>query len=763
MGINSEIELEKPDTQQQENFVLLNTPVPQCAINRKFNFVAASESFKDHFISTPNHLSQILEKESFERFVAFIGKRTKGNLKLMFKAGAELILYQTYIQEQDGLFYLMLLEAEETVAKQVKKEQKTIAPLPLHEALICLEELQERTDRLRHEADDRRLYLRQVIDIVPSYIDVRDENGIILMANKPLAEFLKVDIKSLVGKRFTDFIVNKEQGKRMHQKHKSVFQNWESTYYPVEEVHIDYSDRVFYFKEYKIPFVFKGEKAVLTVNTQIDDLIQTEKELESSRQRYKKIFQHSPVGIFNYGADLKIKRCNPKFAEIMSSTIGRILGADLLEELENEDARKTLMNSIDEGEDIFEGWYNSVIANRKAYVKCHFRSLKDFRGQFSGGVAIVEDLTSIIVSRQQQFDSKNLLKTVFNALQDVILVMDNNFDLIMTNLDRSSYKIDSDKPCYERIFNLEHKCSKCKLREVFMTGNSYHWSSYDESTDHYLEVRMTPVKDLSGNVVRVVEHIQDITEHKRTERKLEAAKIKAEESEKLKTAFLQNISHEIRTPMNSIIGFGELIQDKNITVDQRIQYGQIITSNTKWLLNVMEQIMILSKIESSQLTLSTERLNFNSTLKNLQTTAQHMNIEQGKNLKIITHFPISDNLAYFRTDYVLFQSMLEALVDNAVKFTDSGVVELGYETNFESYISFYVKDTGKGIPEEFKNSVFLAFHQVEDSDYTRGGNGLGLAIAKGIAENLGGDISYCSTVGQGSKFVVKFPFSFMND
>lgn len=760
MGVNSKMKVTNTLHTQQESDILLNSPVPMFVLNSALEFVASSDSFKDIFVSSPENISQVLQASEYNLLLTFLESRRTGTISLSFKASSGTESFLVQIQENDLLLYFYLFPQKNTDDKNLLIVGAEQAPLPLHEALISLEELQERTDSLRKEADYRRTYLRKVIDTIPSYIDIRDENGVIMLANKPLANYFGLDIKQLVGKTMCSFFSTHNMADKIGTEHKRVFRSWTPTYKPTVEIYYQ-SATPNYFKQYKIPLLYKEKKAILTVNTPIDDLISTEQELQYSRQRYKRIFNHSPVGIFHYDKEFKIKRCNPKFAEMFGSSVERILGFNIVTDLKNIEVEQAVRDSLTTGESVFEGWVYSEFAGINYCVKCHFRSMHDDNHEITGGVAIIEDLTSFMLSQQKQDHSESLLRTVFNSLQDNIVVIDSDYSVVMSNAEKNSEFTDK-APCYSQVFGRKEKCTECKLQQTFETAQAYSWKEHNKETDQYLEVRLAPVKDKDGKVVRVVEHIQDVTQQKRFERKLKKAKLRAEESEKLKTAFLQNISHEIRTPMNSIIGFSELLQDDELPYDQRLEYSQIINNNTSWLLNVMEQIMLLSKIESSQLELSTERLNFNTVLKEIRTKTEGLVRDQKKDLKVITHMPISSRLAFLRTDYVLFSTLLLALVDNAVKFTDSGIIEIGYTTDYETSISFFVKDTGKGIPTDCLESIFMAFKQVDDNDYKSGGNGLGLAIAQGIAESLNAEVQVHSIQKQGSTFSVVFPFTFIH-
>jgi signal transduction histidine kinase len=235
------------------------------------------------------------------------------------------------------------------------------------------------------------------------------------------------------------------------------------------------------------------------------------------------------------------------------------------------------------------------------------------------------------------------------------------------------------------------------------------------------------------------------------ETELLVSKEKAEESDRLKSAFLANMSHEIRTPLNSIIGFSDLLLDPDFGQDQRDEFIRMIGASGNNLLNIINDIIDLSKIESGQISFKISRLSIQKLIGDIQKEYSYRAVEKGIELRLD---PSTSNLKdiYFESDELRLKQILINFVGNAIKFTEKGYIEIGFRIE-ENRIEFYVKDTGIGIPEEYHEKIFERFRQV-DSSYTRkyGGNGLGLAISKSLAELLGGEIWMESEVGKGSTF-----------
>ncbi|HSO88278.1 MAG TPA: ATP-binding protein [Draconibacterium sp.] len=243
---------------------------------------------------------------------------------------------------------------------------------------------------------------------------------------------------------------------------------------------------------------------------------------------------------------------------------------------------------------------------------------------------------------------------------------------------------------------------------------------------------------ISNNSKKCLLTLIDITERKQTESELTKAKEKAEEGERLKSAFLANMSHEIRTPMNGILGFAELLKDHKLRGEEQQKFIGIIEKSGTRLLNIINNIISLSKIESHQTEVTVTDTNVNEQVEFIY---QFFKLEaEQKNLHLTFQNALSANDAYIKTDREKLYAVLTNLVKNAIKFTQTGSIEFGYKLKDE-FLEFFVKDSGPGIPDEQKEIIFERFRQGSES-LTRNyeGAGLGLSISKAYVEMLGGKI-----------------------
>ncbi|MFP4556487.1 MAG: hybrid sensor histidine kinase/response regulator [Bacteroidales bacterium] len=237
--------------------------------------------------------------------------------------------------------------------------------------------------------------------------------------------------------------------------------------------------------------------------------------------------------------------------------------------------------------------------------------------------------------------------------------------------------------------------------------------------------------------------------------KLRLSQQKAEESDRLKTAFLQNISHEIRTPMNSICGFSTLLNKENIPVEKRKHYSEIIIKNSNQLLSIVTDILSVANIETNQEKIDLSQVRLSDVFKKIYIIYQP--IAQGKGIDLKIDIPKADENLQIRTDEEKIHQILWNLVSNAVKFTNSGMVTFGYKAN-DGSIEFFVNDTGIGIEPENQEKVFQRFVQADSTIQLKyGGTGLGLTIAKAYVEMLGGKIQLISKPDQGTSISFSLP------
>jgi len=284
------------------------------------------------------------------------------------------------------------------------------------------------------------------------------------------------------------------------------------------------------------------------------------------------------------------------------------------------------------------------------------------------------------------------------------------------------------------------------------------WIIYPDGRKILCDTLKTLYFDDEGNVLGIIGISRDITEMEETRQRLIMAKEKAEESDRLKTAFLANMSHEIRTPMNAIIGFSDLLSDEELSREEREDFISKIKLSGESLMNIINDIIDIAKIEAGQLKITDADCNVDKLLSDIYGTFFELKNKSHKNeIELKLTFPKLDGPLMTIIDPLRLQQVLTNLLSNALKFTEFGEIEFGY-TIKNSIIHFFVRDTGIGILRSKQPLLFQRFSQVDTSNTRKyGGTGLGLAISRNIIELMGGTIWLESEPGQGSTFHFTIP------
>jgi signal transduction histidine kinase len=234
------------------------------------------------------------------------------------------------------------------------------------------------------------------------------------------------------------------------------------------------------------------------------------------------------------------------------------------------------------------------------------------------------------------------------------------------------------------------------------------------------------------------------------------AKDKAEECDRLKTAFLANLSHEIRTPMNGILGFTELLKAKDLTPEAQEEYILVIEQSGQRMMALISDLIDISRIEAGQVNIVPEKFNMDIFLNKIYHFIRPM--AESKGLELLLEKPVLPDKANVFADPAKLEQVILNLLNNALKFTNKGTIQFGCEVKGKDLL-FSVKDTGRGIPENMRSLIFERFHQVEDVRHkSESGSGLGLAICKSFVELMGGSIRVESEVNKGSIFYFTIPY-----
>jgi signal transduction histidine kinase/CheY-like chemotaxis protein len=364
-----------------------------------------------------------------------------------------------------------------------------------------------------------------------------------------------------------------------------------------------------------------------------------------------------------------------------------------------------------------------------------------------------------------------MVKKILNTFKDGVYISNLNYNIEYLN-DSMKHRIGFDalgSKCYYAIYNNSEPCENCyipellskkslsfqkKIEDEFFIVNA---SMLDESKKITVYNNISEIKFYEKQLEEQNSELLNVkTRYEKLNHELENAIIKAEENDRLKTSFLANMSHEIRTPMNAILGFSDLLKSMDLAQNKREEYFEIINANGNRLMNIINEIVDISKIDAKELKLQPDIFSLNNLIDQLQ--QQFLISPRSNNTEIVVKKALSDDESYLNCDETRLGQVLSNLLENALKFTPNGLIEMGYSLK-GNQLHFYVKDNGAGIHPKDHMRIFERFGQSENNSLNiKEGSGLGLAICKGIIELMGGKIWVESEINKGSTFYFTKPY-----
>ena len=380
-----------------------------------------------------------------------------------------------------------------------------------------------------------------------------------------------------------------------------------------------------------------------------------------------------------------------------------------------------------------------------------------------GTVGITRDITDVKVAEEVMLESQAKFKALFENAPLSIFRLDKNMKVVeynhrfqkmfgytdeeLTNITKSDLLADADLE--ELIIDtiLETKEVNTEIMMKRKNGEEF-------IANLTLALLEEGFKEMTIEGI-----VEDITQVAKARDEIIKAKDKAVEADRLKSLFLANMSHEIRTPMNAIIGFTNMLREDDITPEERNMFIDVIQSNGNALTSLIDSIVDFSKLETEQMSVSMGEFNFDTLFDSACDYTQNMLVSAEKSHIKLLRTKGSDNGIRIISDRHRLNQVLNHLISNAVKFTDNGEIEIGYNV-LDSQLAIFIRDTGIGIPKNKYNTIFDRFTKV-NSDKNRlfGGTGIGLTISKGLVHLMGGTIEVSSELGKGSTFTIKLPLN----
>jgi PAS domain S-box-containing protein len=623
--------------------------------------------------------------------------------------------------------------------------------------------------REKYEAELERLTLVKHFDYILKFANdiilLVDNNLRIVEANDSALEYYQYSREEFIGMSIEQ-IRAPETLSKLAEHLSELNENESATF---ETVHRRRDNSTFPVELSSRVVIIEGLKYYQTIGRDITERKRVENTLVESEDRFRKIFEESPFSILMTGKDLGILRVNSSFCKLVGYTD---------EELKSFTFRNFTHPDYISNDEIsimkLMAGEIPVYHTEKRYIRSDggiiwgsttVSVVRNKEGEAQFFLVMIEDITARKKADSELDKSVSLLKATFESTVDGLLVVDSSGKIVQVNQKfKDMWRIPDDVlDTMEDSVALEYVRNQLIDPDSFIENvkhlyNEPEATSFDllEFADgRYFERYSQPQKINNKSVGRVWS-FRDISGQKRAEADLIAAKEKAEESDRLKTAFLHNVSHEIRTPMNAIIGFSTLLNDPDLSDEDRKLYTDIIFQSGGQLLSIINDIVDIANVESGQARVNLTEINLNSTLRSLSEQFSINGRENNVTLNLRTQ--LADEDSAILTDSTKLVQILSNLINNAFKFTRNGQIDFGYVLK-NKFLEFSIKDTGIGIPPEYHKKIFDRFYQV-DSAVSRqySGTGLGLSICKGYVDLLGGTIGVESEPGKGTLFVFTIPY-----
>jgi PAS domain S-box-containing protein len=665
-------------------------------------------------------------------------------LTLQYAPGVPVILFTGSINEETAVSCMKAGATDYVLKDKLKR-----LPFAVREALAQKEVVREKekAEKALKDSEERyRIFLDSTVDMA----FIKDDEFRYVLINKANQKFMGLEESEIVGKTDYDLLPKDAAENCRLSDQKALDEN--SILISIEKI----GERTYESRKFPVNMA-NGKIGVGGFIRDITLQLEAEKQLKLQGTALNSA-ANAIVITDIHGTILSV---NPAFTELSGFTATEALGKN------NRDISKSGIHSTEfyKGlwDTILDGrvWQGEMINRKKDGTfyneEITITPVHDSEGNISQFVAIKQNITERKIAELAiEASERKYRKLVDNAL---IGIYSSTFEgeFLQVNSPLCSI-LECPTPT---------KLLKTKISQLYKNPDQRKFfldTILAEGKIMNFEVELLTLKGNVRNVVinsilegnQIIGMVLDMTERKKGELDLLKAKEQAEESNKLKSSFLANMSHEVRTPMNAIRGYAELLASPEYTDIEKQEYINIISKSSQQLLKILDDIVEISKIAAGQVTANPIQFELNSMIKDLYNEFQTEAAK--KNLLLTYHTVLPDKTSLINFDENKLRKILSKLIDNAVKFSEVGGVQFGYEIK-DSVIEFYVKDSGIGIDKEHQDIIFERFRQLEDS-YTRryGGSGLGLSIAKSFVEFLGGKIWVNSELEKGSTFIFSIPF-----
>jgi|WetSurMetagenome_2_1015567.scaffolds.fasta_scaffold00558_7 PAS domain S-box-containing protein len=618
---------------------------------------------------------------------------------------------------------------------------------------------------------------RHLVTNSPDGIFIVDNSGKFLSANRAICEVLGYTEDELISLHLLDIIPEKYHP--VHLERQSLVVKGELNTSLAEYEVIGKKGKTYFVEVLSVPY-YRNKEIIgfQGIARNITERKKMETKLRESEARFKGYFNTSLAGIAITSPEAGWIDVNDRVCEMLGYPKEEMLKMKWTDITYSEDLDidldqfKKVLNGEIEGYNLDKRF--NTKNGQTIWTSMAVNCLRNGDGKVQYLITVLIDITSRKLTEEALLNSQQLLTNAlklagmgaweFDVNKDEFTFNDLFYKIYNTSLEIvGGYKMSSEDYSRQFVFPDDSQIVKKEIiKSLETTDPSYslqveHRSLLPNGDAGYVNVRFSLIKDKAGKTVRLIGVNQDITGQKKNEFDLMRAKEKAEESDKLKTAFLHNISHEIRTPLNAIVGFSALLTEPGLDKDSLLSFIDTITQSSNQLLAIINDIIEISNIDAGIVKLSKSEIQINMVFERL--FDQFFPVASERSLSLRKKTPLPANEAIIQADNTKFIQVLSNLVGNALKFTSNGTIEFGYDLT-NGFLKFYVSDTGIGIPEDQYQRIFDRFYQVEHMMARHfEGTGLGLSISKAFVEIMGGKIWVESELGKGSVFYFTLPYN----
>ncbi|WP_396596777.1 PAS domain-containing protein [Dokdonia sp. R86516] len=640
------------------------------------------------------------------------------------------------------------------------------------------------------KAEESKNHLNNIIDNIGDPVFVKDDQSRLLIVNNAFCTLYGFEREDIIGKtleeRFSyverkDFLnIDKQlvkDGRENITEKTLIKENGDTRRISIRKTRFVDNDNTIFIV---------GVVHDITERYKTGNLIKEAKErAEENEERFRILMHNLEAGVVVHAPDTSIMQCNTRASQILGIDEKFIKGKaekDMGWKFVKLDASplpisEYPVNKISNTKDPIKNQVLGLVRRDEKdiiWVTLNGFPVLNSTGKVKEIVTVFFDITEQRQNEKDKLRSKLLLDKTEKELSDAQSLAKIGSWLVKPSSgmkmewSKEMYNIwgfdyDKEYPDYQKVVDRVHPDDMTILKNAVD-------SAINEGIPYNIEYRICvpnqpqktvraicqPVIDKDGKVLSLAGTNQDITQQKELATELIEAKEKAEESDRLKSAFLANLSHEMRTPMNGILGFSELLRKKNISEEKRDSYLELIEKEGHRLLSFISNIVDISKIESNTINIDYSHINVNTVINDLYSK---YNIKlENTSIKLQVEKGLEEVDSFIETDENKLVQIISNLLENAIKFTKEGAIEFGYTLKGKN-LQFYVKDSGIGIDKEEQKDIFNRFTQGKREQTHNLGVGLGLSIVQGLVKLLHGEVWIDSETGRGSTFFFTIPYN----